>query len=123
MKEILAATCYLTLMLRRIRHRGLIGMFVRLLLTHEHEDRPIIDYLVQRLSSKTEVRLATLHLFKAMIDLNCEDVMLNLVFRHLLTCGHVMCSQRGILQVFRDYIYLLLGRYLNYFKWAIFAGK
>ena len=98
MKEILAATCYLTLMLRRIQNRGLIGIFVRLLLRHEHEGRPVIDYLVQRLSSQTELRLATLHLFNAMIELNCEDIMLNLVLHHLLTCGHVMRSQRGVLQ-------------------------
>lgn len=84
MKQILASTCYLTLCIKRIRHRGFIGIFVRFLLTHTHEDIPIIEFLIKRLSSQTELRLATLHLFQALIDLNCEDVMLVLVMKHLL---------------------------------------
>ena len=100
MKEIFAATCYLTLMIRRIRHRGLVGIFVRFLLVNTHEDKPIIDFLVSRMSAQTELRLATLNLFHALINLNCEDVLLALVMRHLLPCTHVMLSQKGdILQV------------------------
>lgn len=38
--------------------------------------------------------LVTLALFKTLVDLNCEDVMLELVFRHLVPCTHVMLSQR-----------------------------
>jgi len=84
MKQILASTCYLTLCIKRIRHRGFIAIFVRFLLTHKHEDIPIIEFLIKRLSSQTELRLATLHLFQALIDLNCEDIMLVLVMKHLL---------------------------------------
>jgi len=36
----------------------------------------------------------TLALFKTLVDLNCEDIMLELVFRHLVPCTHVMLSQR-----------------------------
>lgn len=100
MKEIFAATCYLTLMIRRIRHRGLIGIFVRFLLVNTHEGKPIIEFLVNRMSAQSELRLATLNLFHALINLNCEDVILILAMRHLLPCTHVMLSQRGgILQV------------------------
>ncbi|KAK4014764.1 hypothetical protein OUZ56_027272 [Daphnia magna] len=95
MKEIFSATCYLTLMIRRIRHRGLIGIFVRFLFVNTYEDKPIIDFLVERMSAKSEIRLATLNLFYALIELNCEDVMLVLAMRHLLPCTHVMLSQRG----------------------------
>lgn len=84
MKEILAATCYLTLCLRRIRNRGLVGIFVRFLLIHEHEDTPVIEFLIQRMGSQTELRLATLHLFQALVDLDCEDVMLVLAMK---VCG------------------------------------
>lgn len=95
MREILASTCYLTLCLRRIRNRGLIGIFVRFLLTHTHEGSPVIDALINRLSAQTELRLATLHFFYALVDLNCEDVMLVLIMQHLVPCNHVMLSQRG----------------------------
>ncbi|XP_046455760.1 FHF complex subunit HOOK interacting protein 1B-like isoform X2 [Daphnia pulex] len=95
MKEIFAATCYLTLMIRRIRNRGLIGIFIRFLFVNTHEEQPIIGYLIKRMSAETELRLATLNLFYALVELNCEDVMLVLAMRHLLPCTHVMLSQRG----------------------------
>lgn len=37
----------------------------------------------------------TLALFETLVDLNCEDVMLELVLRHLVPCSHVMLSQRS----------------------------
>ena len=103
MKEIFAATCYLTLMISRIRHSGLIGIFVKFLLINKHEDKPIIDFLIARMSAQSELRLATLNLFYALINLNCEDIILALSMRYLLPCTHVMLSQRGgILQVTRS---------------------
>ena len=39
--------------------------------------------------------MVTLSLLHTLLDLNCEDVMLELVFRHLLPCTHVMVSQRA----------------------------
>lgn len=38
--------------------------------------------------------MVTLALFETLVDLNCEDIMLELVFRHLVPCTHVMLSQR-----------------------------
>lgn len=38
--------------------------------------------------------LVTLALFETLVDLNCEDVMLELVLRYLVPCTHVMLSQR-----------------------------
>ena len=69
-------------------------IFVRFLLTHTYEDLYIVDILISRLSAKTELRLATLQLFHALVDLNCEDVMLALTMKHLLPCSHVMLSQK-----------------------------
>lgn len=109
MKEILAATCYLTLMIRSIRNRGLIGIFVRFLLMNTHEEKPIIEFLISRMTAQTELRLATLNLFYALINLNCEDIILSLVMRYLLPCTHVMLSQRGdILQVYYDILSVTL---------------
>lgn len=81
MKEILASTCYLTLCIRRIRNRGFVGIFVRFLLAHKHEGTPVIEFLVGRLASQSELRLATLNLFHALVGLNCEDVMLVLAMK------------------------------------------
>ncbi len=94
MKEILASTCYLTLCLRRVSHRGLVGLFVRFLLTETYDGHGLLDALVARLQAQTQLRLATLQLFHALVDLDCEDVMLALTMRHLLPCSHVMLSQR-----------------------------
>jgi hypothetical protein len=38
--------------------------------------------------------LATLSLLRTLLELNCEDVMLDLVFKYLLPGTHVMVSQR-----------------------------
>lgn len=72
-----------------------MGIFVRFLLTHTYEDVCIIDILISRLSAKTELRLATLQLFHALVDLNCEDIMMALTMKHLLPCSHVMLSQKS----------------------------
>lgn len=39
--------------------------------------------------------LVTLSLFWTLVDLNCEDLMLALVFQYLAPCTHVMLSQRS----------------------------
>ncbi len=40
----------------------------------------------------------TLSLLETLIDLNCEDIMLELIFKHLIPCTHVMYSQRNRIQ-------------------------
>ena len=112
MKEILASTCYLTLCLRRISNRAFIGIFVRFILTHTFEDICILDSLISRLSAQTDLRLATLQLFNALVDLNCEDVMLALTMKHLLPGSHVMLSQRSNSVQVR--FFLLLENYFGY---------
>ncbi|XP_048456839.1 FHF complex subunit HOOK interacting protein 1A isoform X2 [Rhincodon typus] len=39
--------------------------------------------------------VVSLALFRTLINLNCEDVMLQLVLRYLIPCNHMMLSQRG----------------------------
>ncbi|KAJ7428801.1 hypothetical protein WISP_00709 [Willisornis vidua] len=38
--------------------------------------------------------MVSLSLFRTLLSLNCEDVMLQLVLRYLLPCSHVMLSQK-----------------------------
>ncbi|KAF0293043.1 UPF0518 protein [Amphibalanus amphitrite] len=94
MEEIITATAYLDLFLRSIDQPGLVRTFLRLILAHRYEERRIIDTLVQRIAATSKLCVVTLSLLHTLLDLNCEDVMLELVFRHLLPCTHVMVSQR-----------------------------
>ncbi|KAK7479180.1 hypothetical protein BaRGS_00029524 [Batillaria attramentaria] len=68
--EVMTATAYLDLFLRRISEPHLIRAFLRFL------------------------SLISLSLFHTLIDLNCEEVMFHLVFKYLIPCTHVMVSQR-----------------------------
>lgn len=113
MKEIFAATCYTTLMIQRIRSRGFIGKFVRFILAESHEQVRIVDFLVQRLSAKSELRLATLHFFHALVSLDCEDVMLALAFQYLLPCKHVMLSQKDSILQAQDLNCLWAAKFLS----------
>ncbi|XP_066998841.2 FHIP family protein GJ17503 isoform X2 [Anabrus simplex] len=92
--ELVAATAYFDLFLRSITEPGLLYSFVRFLLEDKYDGERILDSLIQRINSKTRLCLVTLALFETLVDLNCEDVMLELVFRHLIPCTHVMLSQR-----------------------------
>jgi hypothetical protein len=38
--------------------------------------------------------MVSISLFNTLISLNCEDVMLELIFKYLINCSHVMLSQR-----------------------------
>ncbi|XP_037070321.1 LOW QUALITY PROTEIN: protein FAM160A1-like [Pollicipes pollicipes] len=93
-EEIITATAYLDLFLRSIDQPGLVRTFLRLILAHRYDERRIIDTLVQRITATSKLCVVTLSLLHTLLDLNCEDVMLELVFRHLLPCTHVMVSQR-----------------------------
>lgn len=50
--------------------------------------------LMSVVSCFQQLCLVTLSLFWTLVDLNCEDLMLTLVFQYLAPCTHVMLSQR-----------------------------
>ncbi|PSN55373.1 hypothetical protein C0J52_01825 [Blattella germanica] len=93
-EELVAATAYFDLFLRSITDPGLLYSFVRFLLEDKYDGERILDNLIQRINTKSRLCLVTLALFETLVDLNCEDVMLELVFRYLVPCTHVMLSQR-----------------------------
>ncbi|NXY82365.1 F16A2 protein, partial [Alcedo cyanopectus] len=45
-------------------------------------------------ATRPQLCMVSLSLFRTLLSLNCEDVMLQLVLRYLLPCSHVMLSQR-----------------------------
>ncbi|XP_078068630.1 FHF complex subunit HOOK-interacting protein 1A [Mustelus asterias] len=94
-EEVMTTTAYLDLFLRSISEPALLQTFLSFILLHEHEKVPILDTLVSRINTPFRLCVVSLALFRTLINLNCEDVMLQLVLRYLIPCNHMMLSQRG----------------------------
>ncbi|KAM8820307.1 FHF complex subunit HOOK-interacting protein 1B [Eudromia elegans] len=93
-EEMIASTAYLDLFLRSVSETALLKTFLRFVLLHRHDNSTILDTLVGRINSNSRLCMVSLSLFRTLLSLNCEDVMLQLVLRYLLPCSHVMLSQR-----------------------------
>ncbi|XP_011860884.1 PREDICTED: UPF0518 protein AAEL005291-like isoform X2 [Vollenhovia emeryi] len=96
--ELVTATAYFDLFLRSVTDPGLLRSLVRFLLEDNFDDCRILDSLIQRISSRSRLCIVTLALFETLVNLNCEDVMLELCLGALNPCSHVMLSQRSRLR-------------------------
>lgn len=95
----ICATAYLELFIRRITEPKFLALFLRFLFTEVHDnDKPIIDLIVNRLTLQSQLSTVTLSLLETLIGLNCEDVMLWLIFRHLIGQTAFLPSQRAIIR-------------------------
>ncbi|KAJ8676253.1 hypothetical protein QAD02_012039 [Eretmocerus hayati] len=93
--ELVAATAYFDLFLRSVTEPGLLRSLIRFLLEENFDDNRILDHLIRRIASQqSRLCLVTLALFETLVELNCEDVMLELCLAALAPCSHVMLSQR-----------------------------
>ncbi|XP_071637908.1 FHIP family protein AGAP011705 isoform X3 [Temnothorax longispinosus] len=97
-EELVTATAYFDLFLRSVTDPGLLKSLVRFLLEDNYDDCRILDSLIQRISSRSRLCIVTLALFETLVNLNCEDVMLELCLGALNPCSHVMLSQRSRLR-------------------------
>ncbi|KYN22799.1 hypothetical protein ALC57_04581 [Trachymyrmex cornetzi] len=97
-EELVTATAYFDLFLRSVTDPGLLRSLVRFLLEDNYEDCRILDCLIQRISSRSRLCIVTLALFETLVNLNCEDIMLELCLGALNPCSHVMLSQRSRLR-------------------------
>lgn len=93
-EEVMTTTAYLDLFLRSISEPAMLQTFLSFILLHEHENVSILDTLVSRINTPFRLCVVSLALFRSLISLNCEDVMLQLVLRYLIPCNHMMLSQR-----------------------------
>ncbi|XP_043267925.1 FHIP family protein CG3558 isoform X2 [Venturia canescens] len=93
-EELVSATAYFDLFLRSVTDPGLLRSLVRFLLEDNYDLCRILDSLIQRISSRSRLCIVTLALFETLVELNCEDVMLELCLGALAPCSHVMLSQR-----------------------------
>ncbi|XP_035266527.1 FTS and Hook-interacting protein homolog isoform X2 [Anguilla anguilla] len=93
-EEMIASTAYLDLFLRSVTETALLKTFLRFILLHRHDNDTILNTLLTRISSNSRLCMVSLSLFRTLLALNCEDLMLQLVLRYLIPCTHVMLSQR-----------------------------
>ncbi|XP_061048523.1 FHF complex subunit HOOK-interacting protein 1A [Eubalaena glacialis] len=93
-EEVMTTTAYLDLFLRSISEPALLEIFLRFILLHEHENVHILDTLTSRINTPFRLCVVSLALFRTLIGLHCEDVMLQLILRYLIPCNHMMLSQR-----------------------------
>lgn len=97
-EEVITATAYLDLFLRKISEPCLVKAFLMFIFTEKYDEIVILDSLITRINSSSKLCLVSLSLFYTLVDLNCEDVMFDLVFKYLIPCTHVMISQRRSLR-------------------------
>ncbi|XP_069825411.1 FHF complex subunit HOOK-interacting protein 1B isoform X2 [Dendropsophus ebraccatus] len=93
-EEMIASTAYLELFLRSISETALLKTFLRFILLHRYDSATILHTLISRIASNSRLCMVSLTLFRTLLNLNCEDVLLQLVLRFLIPCNHVMLSQR-----------------------------
>lgn len=94
-EEVIAATAYLELFLRKTTEPNLLRTFLKFILVEQNDEIVILDSLITRINSSSKpLCVVSLSLFKTLVNLNCEDVMFQLIFRYLIPCTHVMVSQR-----------------------------
>ncbi|OPJ75299.1 protein FAM160A1 [Patagioenas fasciata monilis] len=93
-EEVMTTTAYLDLFLRSVSEPALLKIFLRFVLLHQHENVCILDTLTSRINTPFQLCVVSLALFRTLIGLHCEDVMLQLVLRYLIPCNHMMLSQR-----------------------------
>lgn len=93
-EEMIASTAYLELFLRSISETPLLKTFLRFILLHRHDSSTILQTLISRIASNSRLCMVSLTLFRTLLNITCEDFLLQLVLRYLIPCNHVMLSQR-----------------------------
>lgn len=98
LEEVMTTTAYLDLFLRSVSEPALLQTFLSFILLHQHDNVHILDTLVSRINTPFQLGTVSLALFRTLIGLYCEDVMLQLVLRYLIPCNHMMLSQRRVVR-------------------------
>ncbi|KAI2644127.1 FHF complex subunit HOOK interacting protein 1A [Labeo rohita] len=94
LEEVMTTTAYLELFLRSISDSALLQTFLIFILRHRHDNVSILDALVSRINTPFQLGTVSLALFRTLIGLYCEDVMLQLILRYLIPCSHLTYTER-----------------------------
>ncbi|KAI5609174.1 protein FAM160A1-like, partial [Silurus asotus] len=89
LEEVMTTTAYLELFLRHISDPTLLQTFLLFTLKHRHDNINVLDTLVSRINTPFQLGTVSLALFRTLIGLYCEDVMLQLILRYLIPCSHL----------------------------------
>ncbi|XP_075676132.1 FHIP family protein AGAP011705 isoform X2 [Dermatophagoides pteronyssinus] len=87
--EIITTTAYLDLFIRTTSEPKLIRIFLEFLCFEVYDNNFIISTLINRITAKSKLSLVTLIFFKTLLDLNCEDLLYELIFKHLMRGRHL----------------------------------
>ncbi|VDP79623.1 unnamed protein product [Echinostoma caproni] len=82
--EVVAATAYLELFLRRLTEPTLIKLVLNFIVNGTYDSYSILTSLINRLNSKAALGMVTLSLFRTILSFHCEDVMYELVLKYLI---------------------------------------
>ncbi|WKY01881.1 hypothetical protein Q1695_015693 [Nippostrongylus brasiliensis] len=94
LESVAAATVYLQLCIETITESSLLRTVIRMLLLERDEDRQLlIEVVIGRVSSGDKLGVVSLSLVDSLLQICCEDVMLVLVFRHLLAMQNLTRAQ------------------------------
>ncbi|XP_053209144.1 FHIP family protein CPIJ015043-like isoform X2 [Panonychus citri] len=85
-QQIITTTSYLELCLRRVTEPQLLKIFLKFICIEKFDDQRILNTLIARIQATTKLSLITLVLIRTIIDLDCEDVILELLLRYLIDC-------------------------------------
>ncbi|KAJ8271846.1 hypothetical protein COCON_G00107050 [Conger conger] len=97
-EEVMTTTAYLDLFLRSVTEPALLQTFLSFVLMHQYEKVHVLDTLVSRINTPFQLGTVSLALFRTLIGLHCEDVMLQLILRYLIPCNYMMLSQRWVVR-------------------------
>ncbi|XP_059051686.1 FHIP family protein AGAP011705-like [Achroia grisella] len=89
-----AGAAHLELVVRCVGRRGLLRPALHFLFQYRYDGRAVADVLLARLDATQQLSLVSLSLMETLIDLNCEDVMIELVYKYLLNGHHLMSSHK-----------------------------
>lgn len=110
--EQVAATAYLELCVRSVTPRGLLKPILEFLIKYRYDGVKVMNVIIKRLDESMNLSLVSLGLIDTLIDLNCEDVMIELVFKYIRKGYHLMPSYRNNIadpQTYRDAATALLS--------------
>ncbi|CAG9540715.1 unnamed protein product [Cercopithifilaria johnstoni] len=92
--ELISSTAYYHLCLDSVTETALIQTIVKLLLVENCEgNKKVLDVIVERISAGNRLSQVSLSLVRTLIDLRCEDIMFDLVFKYLLPCTFLRPNQ------------------------------
>ncbi|VDN04149.1 unnamed protein product [Thelazia callipaeda] len=91
--ELISSTAYYHLCLESVTEPALVQTVIKLLLVESDNNKRVVDVIVERISYGNRLSQVSLSLLRTLIDLRCEDIMFDLVFKYLLPCTFLQTNQ------------------------------